>query len=159
MGSVASKRRPFSLVQTLTAPTPLNGDFFGRGVALAGDLLVIAGETSGAATMLRTYRRTGGVFTETWNAAVDGLSTRVALALEGDVLLVGASDAAHSGLATPGQVLRYQREPTDAWTLAATYRAPRARSGDHYGAKLAFAAGRLAAASERFPSGGFVLSD
>jgi hypothetical protein len=149
----------FALVQTLTAPVPVDGDAFGRGVALAGNLLAIVGERSGGSTILRTYRRTGGVFTETWNAAVSGVSTRADLALEGDALLLGASDGSYGTLTAAGEVLRYQREPSDTWVLAATHRAPRAQSSDHYGSTLAFHAGRLAAGAPRLGGPSAVFAD
>lgn len=105
--------------QVITAPVPSNGDYFGAGIAIDGDLLAIAG---GAGNMLRVYRRAGGVFSEIYSEAAAGAGE--ALALHGDAIAVGRPLATVGGVTNAGNVEIRIRQPDDSYSLTATYNGP-----------------------------------
>ena len=106
----------FTQQQVLTAPVPALLDYYGRGIALDGDLLATL---SGAGSMLRVYRRTGGTFNEIWNTPspdVGGVApSEAGLALHGDRLAVGASSATVDSAAGAGEVRVLLRQPDDTF--------------------------------------------
>jgi hypothetical protein len=105
----------FAQQQVLSAPVPAAGDYYGRGLAIDGNLLATL---SGNGT-LRVYRRTGGTFNEIWSTPspdVGGAApSEAGLALNGDRLAVGASSATVDSAAGAGEVRVLLRQPDDTY--------------------------------------------
>jgi FG-GAP repeat len=134
----------FSEAQAITAPMPIDADGFGNGLAFEGDLLAIFGESPSLGhRTLRVYRRTAGVFAETWS--ID--STGVSLALDGDRLAVGVPTAGSGPLANSGEVRIYRRQPDDTWALDVSWQAWDAVSGQNLGTNIGFVDGHLVASA------------
>jgi hypothetical protein len=106
----------FTQQQVLTAPVPALLDYYGRGLALDGDLLATL---SGAGSMLRVYERTGNTFNEIWNTPspdVGGAApSEAGIALSGDRLAVGASSATVDTAAGAGEIRVLLRQPDDTY--------------------------------------------
>jgi hypothetical protein len=105
----------FAQQQVLSEPAPAAGDYYGRGVALDGNLLATLSGTG----MLRVYRRTGGAFSQIWSTPspdVGGSApSEAGLALSGDRIAVGASNALVDSAAGAGEVRVLLRQADDTY--------------------------------------------
>ena len=129
----------FTLVQTITAPSPADLDGFGRGIALAGDHLVIVGEPSGGGRIVRAYRRGAGIFSPTWTLSASDVPSERALAFDGDRLAIGAPTVSVQGNANAGAVYVYQRQPDDTFVQATVWIPFDFASGRQFGTAIGFA--------------------
>jgi len=132
---------------------------FGREVALDGDVGAITGGSTTGDTWVYLIGRNGGgadawgftgLLTNRTEDAFDDYG--YALALEGDVLAIGAPNRDGLGTNTfSGAVYLYLRNPDDSagWSLQRTFEPWDAAAWDHFGASVAVSGGILAMGSDK----------
>jgi hypothetical protein len=122
-------RQSGSFVQTqvLTAPIPAPTDFYGSDISLDGDLLAVV-----APSVVRIYRRVGGVFSEVDSLAVAASSVEV----EGDRLVLGVPSSSYDGFTDAGEVQLYERQPNDTWSLTGVRRPMNPTAGQQVGTRV-----------------------
>jgi hypothetical protein len=135
----------FVLSQSITAPSPSGIDLFGRGLALLGDYLAIIGEPSGGGRTVRVFRRSGGLFSETWTLSGSDVPQDVGLAFDGDRLAIGSPTFAVGSAADVGAVRIYQRQPDDTFVESTDWIPFDYAAGRRFGSQVAFTGGHIIA--------------
>lgn len=130
----------FTSTETITAPAPVDVDFFGRGLALSSTgLLAVVGEQQ----RIRVYSRNGGSYTVDWETTLVGLDSYPDLAFDLNRLAVGIAGANHSSLTNAGEVRVFLQQPDASWVLEQTMRAGDAADAQRFGSRVSFDSGRL----------------
>ena len=141
--------------QRLIPVTPLGGERFGASVALSGDLLVVgapgrdgsAGSDTGAAYL---FERAGTAWSELARiesptaAAGDGFGR--AVAIDGDVIAVGAPDAMRAGISRSGDAHVFVRSGATV-THRATLAADDSEEFDSFGQSISVSNPRVVVGS------------
>lgn len=128
----------------LTDSVP-SGDWFGRVMAMDGDVLAVSGWGVEAVSI---YRRLGSMWLLEQRIGAPELGEEFgeAIAVQGDTLVVGARSADGVGGTESGRVYVYSRTG-GAWALTDRLEASTAPAGAHFGGVLAVDGGTLAATS------------
>lgn len=137
----------WSQQQKLASPDPAAGDYFGNSVAVEGDTALVGeyfddnanGSYAGAA---HVFGRVGSVWTATQKlvpaAAVAGSVVGSAVAMRGDVAIIGAENHPAKGLTNAGAAFYYARSGQD-WSEVQQLEASDANANDNFGASVAVA--------------------
>jgi choice-of-anchor B domain-containing protein len=136
----------------LTAESPARGDLFGSSIATAGNRLIVGSTAHGDRGAAFVFEKSGGewrrIATLTAGAPGDSLGTAVAIA--GDLALVGAGGADSSR----GAVHVFRADGAGRWSEAARIPAPEGTTpDDRFADALALAGGSAAVAATRADSG------
>ncbi|MEM1413495.1 MAG: hypothetical protein AAGH15_01275 [Myxococcota bacterium] len=133
----------FVQAQILEEPTPAVLDRFGFAIAIDGDLLAVYGTAS---STLRVYRRTAGTYAEVWSA-VESDGGR-GLAMNGDLVALGAPAADLDGTTNVGEVRVFARQSGDTYVLDQVLEPMTRPAGLGLGQGVAMDATRVVAAAQ-----------
>lgn len=136
-----------TLLQTLTDPTPTDGDRFGESVAVDGDTIVVGAPFDNGAGGPAANRGAVHVFTQLGSGAWvydttlydpnqdDGYWLGQAVDVDGDTLVAGSPNA---GTSHTGYAVVFRRNiSTGVWSFAQILRPPGTATGDDVGRSVA----------------------
>ena len=154
----------WSRVATLEASDTVASDGFGSGVALDGDLIAVgapAGPGSASANQGAVYifRESGGSWSQvaklTASDAGDGDQFGFAVAIKGDIVVVGAPGADNGGAFDSGAAYVFRNTSGNTWTQQSKLTASNGALGDRFGSAVAATSSRaLVGAPERSSGAG-----
>ena len=136
----------------LTAENPVRGDLFGSSVATAGNRLIVGSTAHGDRGAAYVFEKSGDEWRRigTLTAGVPGDSLGAAVAIAGDLALVGAGGADSSR----GAVYVFRADGAGRWSEAGRIAAPEGTiPDDRFADALALAGGSAAIAATRADSG------